>query len=289
MGTITNITRVKNYDTNTTSYTVNNNQYRIYNHVTKKRIYTNSQKLLGTTQGSYITLTSDNYILPFTGLHSNMQFQLNASSTPPTSGPTPNLPTGYSSTESINNSNAHSAFNIGLLGFEFGGLKSIYGRLEIGHLANAGNGSPWSIKTVLGYNIKLPKNDFIIIRPELGWTFIFRQINFQSINVSGLSITQGGRNVQQTNTNIGVALHEHVSIISPAIGIWLFPNHSRLVLRVSMGYNYVLSDFYSITVGNVRQNPDQTNITCTNTNGHTSNFFIYNGLFAGLSVGIRIK
>jgi len=264
-----------------------------------KRIYGDQphpDKLHAQTHSLYVTLTLDNSLVPYTAINGDMKATLSFPYTiQQQSGPV--QANTYNHSMNMNHGKNTAGINIGMLGFEVGAYKRIYGRAEAGFIILDGNGRPMSIRTVIGYNVKFSSKDKFIFRPEIGFTYINRQMQFHTINyINGSStVTIQGQNFTPSTryTTLNISLRENVFNFSPSIGIWFRPYQSRLVLRANIGYTCTISQQYSVyfQAGNksYRENPDQTTISFTNTNGQSTNFFKYSGLFAGISVGIRIQ
>jgi tetratricopeptide (TPR) repeat protein len=239
----------------------------------------------------YWTITSDNSFSTlgsYSSLNSHMQGTLIY---PVAIDGTPKV---YEDKFSLNTTRTSSAFSLGVLSIEGGGFKRFYGRMESGFSLNNGKGSPWNLRGAFGYNIKMTKKDFIIIRPELGCTYQNRQIVLDAIKFNGAStVNVMGHNFHHDGTadEVDISFRENVFNFSPALGIWLFPYKTKFVLRLSGGYNWCFSQNYSIYAksykDHLRERLENTNITISNTNGQNSNFFRYQGLFVSVSVGGR--
>ena len=241
-------------------------------------------------RGVYVCLTSENTLNQNSSLHANMQAQLAF----PYYAGAASSPSQYNQTIHMNNAKHGYGLNIGAFGLEVGGYKRMYVRSDLGFSAANGYGTPYSLRTCWGYNIKVSPNDFVIFRPELAFTYLNRTNQFQDISFGSWStITVYGQTISQYKSdNLTVSLRENVFNFSPSMGIWLLPYQSRFVLRMNVGYNYTLSQHYSVLLSGGNQIREQLNnmdIKFYNTNGQTTNFFKYSGLFANVSVGIRIR
>jgi tetratricopeptide (TPR) repeat protein len=237
----------------------------------------------------YVTFTSDNTLSSYSDLNSHMRGELVL---PATSGGIPVLNDDHFL---LNTAHRSSAISKGLVSLEVGGFKRFYVRLETGATFNNGIGSPGSLRATLGFNIKLTKNDFIIIRPELGCTYQNRRIHLADIPFGGYSLINiKGHNFHRDSHSdaVTISFRENVLNFSPALGVWLFPYSSKVVLRLSGGYNWCVFQNYSIFAScyknHLRENLNDVNITFSNTNGQKSNFFHYQGLFAAIGIGVRI-
>jgi tetratricopeptide (TPR) repeat protein len=254
---------------------------------------THQEKLKGYTSNLYVTWTSDNTLSFNSAISSNMQGELNFPYT------VNNVANTFDKTFSLNGSKQNTSFTLGLWSLELGGFKRIYGKSEFGFVFNNGEGSIWSIRSVLGYNVKISKKDKVIFRPEMGFSYLGRvtQIGTIKFNGNGSTITIMGHNfVYDPNRSIDqvtTTFRENVLSLSPAVGFWLWPYSSKLVMRIGFGYNFVLvqkySIFYSSYKDHLRERPDSVNLQFLNTNGSTTNFFSYNGLFVNVGIGIRVS
>jgi tetratricopeptide (TPR) repeat protein len=253
---------------------------------------THQEKLHRDKHNLYTSITSDNTLAFNSALNSNMQAELTL---PYTAN---NTPAVFDKTISLNGSKHATSFSMGLLSLEFGGFKRMYVRAETAITLNNGHGTPWSFRTAIGYNIKFTKKDVAIIRPEMGFTYFGRAVQMDNINFNGATQI----NIMGTNFNyytdknqhkdqITTTFHENVLSLSPSLGLWLWPYSSKLVVRVGMGYNVVFSQKYSILFnsnkGHLREPLDNLNMQFSNTNGSSTNFFSYNGLFINVGVGVR--
>jgi tetratricopeptide (TPR) repeat protein len=254
--------------------------------------HTHQEELHRDKHNFYCTLTSDNTLAFNPAIGSNMQTELIL---PYTAN---NAPVVFDKTISLNNSKHSTSFSLGLFSLELGGFKRMYVRTETAITLNNGTGTPWNFRTVLGYNIKFTKKDVAIFRPEMGFTYFGRAIQMGDINFNGA--TQ--MNIMGTTFNyytdknehhdqVKTTFHENVLSLSPALGLWLWPYSSKFVMRVGIGYNYVLSQNYSVyfqsNKEHLREQLGNLNTQYSNTNGKTTNFFSYNGFFINVGIGIR--
>ena len=272
----------------------------------QEAIHTNQFRLHGrkphpdsinkTVHDYYITYTSDNYLSQYSAINSNMSAELifPYSIHQISNGSVQALV--YDQHETFNKSKQTNAFNLGVLSMEVGAYKSWYGRFETGYTLFDGRNIPGNLRAVAGYNIKFRKNDLFILRPELGCSYVNRRTKFPGIGIdNGTSVyinnLSNDYNPKEVNS-VNVTLRENTINISPGIGIWLFPYKSKFVLRFNAGYNFTVYQKNCIylegTDHNIRENHDKSTIYFTNTNGHSNHFFTYNGLFFGLSAGIRV-
>jgi len=265
---------------------IKNNELKLHGN------HTHEEKLHQKRHNLYLTLTSDNSLAFNSAVGSNMQAELILPYTANNTAMT------FDKTVSLNGSKHATSFSLGLFSLELGGFKRMYIRAESAVALNNGKGTPWSFRTVLGYNIKFTKNDVAIFRPEMGFTYVGRSVQMDDISFNGATQI----NIMGTNFNyytdknqhqdqVSAAFHENVLSLSPALGLWLWPYSSKLVMRVSMGYNVVLSQKYSVYFSSnkyhLRESMDNLNFQFSNTNGRNTNFFSYNGLFINVGVGIR--
>ena len=252
---------------------------------------------LASKHNIYLTLTSENTIQPFVARNNNMQVNLSV----------PYYLNGSSQALSYNSSKTmiHTKTNSGLsiaVAAELGVHKGIYGKYEAGFIVGEGNNEPFNMRAAIGYNLAVIKNNYFILRPEMGCTYLNRQIFFNddinyssSVNVLGNTFKN---NSTSNQANVRVAFCENVFMFSPSMGVWLFPYASKFVLRVHCGYNIMFSQKYSVLFQNnadtnsitksERESLNKVDISFTNTNGYTSHFFNYSGVFGGVSFGFRI-
>jgi tetratricopeptide (TPR) repeat protein len=258
-----------------------NNMKRLYGHKAHEN-YLHRIK-----RGLYVCINSENTLNQYSSINSDMLAQL---SFPYYLG-SASYPMQYDQTVQMNSSKYRYGLNFGVFGIEVGGYKRMYVRSDLGFSASNGYGTPYSFKTCLGYNIKVSPNDFVIFRPELAFTYLNRQLQFQNISFEDSStVSIYGHSIDQyKGNNVSVSLCENVFNLSPSIGFWLLPYQSRFVLRLNAGYNYTLSQHYSVLLGSIREHLNNVDIKFYNTNGQTTNFFQYSGLFANVSIGIRIR
>jgi tetratricopeptide (TPR) repeat protein len=240
----------------------------------------------------YFTATSDNSYATTTALHSNMGGELIFPYTINTNNAI------FDKTFSLNTLNHSHSFSLGIVSLEVGGFKRFYGRLETSVVINDGKGTPGNIRSVLGYNIKFTKNDFAILRPEVGFSYLNRINTIGTIDFNGATqINIMGQDFpyyttkNSTTDRVNVSFRENVFCFSPAIGIWLLPYSSKFVMRFSAGYNWTLSQNYSIYFKSnkeqLREQLDLLNLKFSNTGGNNSNFFNYQGPFVNVGLGVR--
>jgi len=264
-----------------------------------KRIYGNQphiNKLHKNSHSIYVLLTSDNYIQPYRAVHSDMQAHLVMPYTIQQSGG-PAVYNVYKGSATMNHTKNPVGITLGTMSLEVGGYKRLYMRLETGITVMNGNSIPFSMRTAIGYNIKLRDNDRFILRPEIGCTYINQRSHFQSIDFvtsSGIVVIDGQKYTPSIRVqDLQISLRENVFNFSPALGLWFRPYKSRLVFRASIGYTYSFYQNYSLYLrgGNTskRESLDHLNMSYSNTNGQTANFFKYSGLYAGIGIGVRIK
>ncbi|HSY62039.1 MAG TPA: tetratricopeptide repeat protein, partial [Cytophaga sp.] len=208
---------------------------------------THQEKLKGYSNNFYVAWVSDNTLSFNSAISSNMQGELKFPYT------VNNVANTFDKTFSLNGSKQNTSFTLGLWGVELGGFKRMYGRSEFGFVLNDGNSSIWSIRSVLGYNVKISKKNIVIFRPEMGFTYLGRVTEIGTIGFNrGTQINIMGKNFiykrnSKTNAdNVDVTLRENVLSLSPAIGFWLWPFSSKLVMRIGFGYNFVLVQKYSV-------------------------------------------
>jgi len=264
-----------------------------------KRIYGNQphvNKLHKEFHSLYVALSSDNYIQPYRAIHSDMQAHIILPYTIQQSGG-PAVYQVYKGSATMNHNKNPVAITLGTMSIEVGGYKRLYGRFETGATIMNGASAAFSMRTAIGYNIKLRDNDRFIIRPEIGCVYMNQRFHFQSIDFitgSGVIYIDGQKYTPSVRVqDLQVSMRENVFNFTPALGIWFRPYKSRFVFRATAGYSYSFYQNYSMHFrgGNTskRESMDQVNMSYTNTNGQTTNFFKYSGLYAGISVGIRIK
>lgn len=242
----------------------------------------------------YSTLSSDNTITfaSNAALNANMQAQLIV---PYTMNKNPAV---LDKTFFLNYSKHTPTFSLGVFSLEVGKLERMYGRAELGLVLNNGKGLAWNMRAVVGYNVQVSNKNFIILRPEIGLTYLNRQTFIENIDLASNSrATIMGHNFSYRarsfpySDHIAVTLRENVFSLSPSLGIWLLPYCSNVVMRLGIGYNYVFSQKYSIFFSSnrshLREHTDNVDLRFSNTNGKTSNFFSYDGLFISLSIGYR--
>jgi Tfp pilus assembly protein PilF len=244
----------------------------------------------------YVSLTSDNSFTTTSSINSNMQLEFIIPYTNTYFGNP--IPFVYDKTISLNSKKQSHSFSIGTFSLELGGLRNMYGRIETSLMLNNG-GTPGILKPVLGYNVKLTKNDKILLRPEIGLSYISRASyvgsihigQHSSINLLGKDFAYYSNNGDTPQDAIRIYFHENVANLSPALGAWLLPYSSKLVMRISLGYNLTVSQNYYLEFNsnNTTMSKDfnEIGIKYINTNGHTSKFFNYNGLFMNLGLGVR--
>ncbi len=201
----------------------------------------------------YGTFTSDNLFTSYSCLNPNMQVGI---AIPYSIIGDPKI-LHYKTTFSLNpHKSKHSSFVLGTLSLEVGKFKRLYGRVETGAITNTGKGDPAGLRIAMGYNIKLSSNDFLVIRPELGCTYINRRILSEDniiLNSSAPPVLLDGTKFsfhKSDNTDkedyIDFTLRENILNFSPAVGVWLWPYSSKFVFRMSAGYNWCFSQKYSL-------------------------------------------
>jgi tetratricopeptide (TPR) repeat protein len=252
--------------------------------------HTHEGKLHYGKHSVYCAVTSDNTLSSYSTINSHMQGEVIFPATISTG------PTVFDYHFLLNTNYSSNAISLGVLSVELGGFKRWYGRLESGAILNNGRGAPGSLKAALGFNIKTTEKDIIIIRPELGCTYQNRQITINRIQFNGapqIFIMQKKFTYSSKNgtDEVSVSFRENVFNFSPAIGIWLWPYSSRFALRLNAGYNWCISQKYSLYFSSnkdhLREHLGNPNLTFSNTNGHNNNFFRYQGLFVSIGLGVR--
>ncbi|HSY61676.1 MAG TPA: hypothetical protein VK796_07355, partial [Cytophaga sp.] len=265
---------------------IKNNVLKMHGHKTHE------ENLHLNRHNCYLTLTANNAFAFNSAISSNMQGELIIPYT------RDNAPATFDKTFSLNHSEHNTSISLGLLSFEFGSFKRMYGKMELGLVLNNGNGPPSSMRWALGYNIKFTKKDVMILRPEIGFTYFNRTINIDKIDFNGATqIAVMGEQFKyytdkdEHTDKVKISFRENVFSISPSIGLWLWPYSSKFVMRVGLGYNYVLSQKYNIDFrsnrGSLKESINNLNMQFSNTNGSSTNFFSYNGLFVNVGIGIR--
>jgi hypothetical protein len=276
---------VSDYETSASFAALGNNKKLSGNH-------THLAALHKSSHSQYCTLTSESLWTSYSSLQAGMKAELNLPYT--VGSKAAHLETSFS----LNDKKYLHAISIGFVGLEVGAYKRLYGRTEMAFNILNGHGTPFSWRTALGYNIKLSSKDNLIIRPEIGYTYLNRQILVDNISFEGTEhIIIVGHDFKYIEGNKGktdevqVDFCENTSLFSPSLGFWFKPYSSRLVLRLNAGYNF---SFYQKSTmlfvhnngGHLREDLNQLNITYTNTGENNKNFFRYQGFFAGVGIGI---